>query len=237
MLRPRPRSRSRLLAGRLRRTLPALTLAGVVVLPACSSAGGDAPTAPGPTDPSAGFVRGTVVDAAGRPLAGVQVFADNTLYYNANAIGVTDAQGRYRVDVREPIGTWHVSARLERTYHGRTYEFDLHPDNDAAFPGVDGAVRNFEWRLSGATPTGDDYGARAYVYVNASADGTVHPAYSDVEVTFTPDGPLPDGSAGTPVTARLETFRVEDVPLGRYVVTADHAPAAGARRAMEVRVP
>jgi hypothetical protein len=122
------------------------------------------PPPPPPAGVTPGYVTGTVVDAAGRPLAGAEVFADNTLYYNTNVIGVTDAQGRYTLDVRQPIGTWRVGAHLRREYNGRTYKLDLHPDTARAFPGVDGAVRNFSWRLIGRTPEGGSYGVATYVY-------------------------------------------------------------------------
>jgi hypothetical protein len=177
-------------------------------------------------------VTGTVVDAAAGRSPASRFYADNTLFYNTNAIGYTDAQGRYEIDVRQPIGTWRMGAHLKREYNGRTYRFDLHPDNDRAFPGVDGAVRNFDWRLSGETPNGGRYGARAYVYVNEAADRDIMTQYKDVEVTFTPVGPLADGSAGRAMTVRLATFRVEDVPLGRYAVTARWVPAGAAPRAM-----
>jgi hypothetical protein len=133
----------------------------------------------------------------GRPLAGVRVYAKNTLLYNTNAIGVTDAQGRYRLDVREPMGTWRVTAQLRREYEGHTYTLDLHPENDepAPFAGVDGAVRNFSWRVSGRTPSGGYYGGR--VYVSGIPGGWMNDVeHEDLELEFTPVGPLIDGSVG-----------------------------------------
>jgi hypothetical protein len=182
-------------------------------------------------------VTGTATDAAGRPLAGVQVFADNTLYYNTNAIGVTDAQGRYRIDVSQPIGTWRMSAYHMRTYNGRTYRLDLHPDSSHAFPGVDGATRNFTWKLFGVTAEGGWYGVQAYVYRNLSSDGTVKPWPEEVEVTFRPVGPLVDGSTGQPGVVRLEGLRVNNIPLGRYEVSARFIPADGRPpRPLEIRL-
>lgn len=55
-----------------------------------------APTTAAPAQVTPYVMQGVVRDAAGRPLAGVEVFADNTLYYNANVLARTDAQGRYR---------------------------------------------------------------------------------------------------------------------------------------------
>jgi hypothetical protein len=180
-------------------------------------------------------VTGTVVDAAGRPLAGVEVYADNTLYYNLNVIGYTDAQGRYKLDVREPIGTWRVGAHLRREYNGRTYQLALHPDTARAFPGVDGAVRNFSWRLIGRTPEGGSYGVATYVYHGWAPGQFV--SQSDVEVTFTPVGPLVDGSTGQVGVVRLQGNYVSNIPLGRYRVTARWAPQDGrAARPMGVRL-
>ena len=194
-----------------------------------------APPPPPPTGVTPGFVTGTVVDAAGRPLAGVEVYADNTLYYNTNVIGYTDAQGRYKLDVRQPIGTWRVGAHLKREYNGRTYQLDLHPDAARAFPGVDGAVRNFDWRLIGKTPEGGSYGVATYVYRNWAPGEYV--AVEDVEVTFTPVGPLVDGSTGQVGVVRLQGNYVSNIPLGRYKVTARWAPRDGrAARPMGVRV-
>ena len=214
---------------------PARALATIAVLAACAAADtadGGTPTEPTPPgsgqqNPSAGFVTGTVVDAAGRPLAGVQVFADNTLFYNTNAIGVTDAQGRYRIDVRQPIGTWHMTAQLTRTFAGRSYRFYLHPDVDTPFPGVDGAVRNFDWRLSGQTADGGFFGGPVYTHIDPRgwmADDEVE--IEDIELTFTPVGPLVDGSTGAVHTIRLGGPAADKyVPIGKYRVTARWAPA------------
>jgi hypothetical protein len=157
------------------------------------------------------------------------VYAKNTLLYNTNAIGVTDAQGRYRLDVREPMGTWRVTAQLRHEYEGHTYTLDLHPENDAAepFPGVDGAVRNFSWRVSGRTPAGGYYGGR--VYVRGIPGGWMNDVeHEDTELEFTPVGPLIDGSAGAVRILRGGVGPEADhVPLGKYRVTAWGTPAGG----------
>jgi hypothetical protein len=183
-------------------------------------------------------VTGTVRDGAGRPIAGAQVVADHMLYQAVYVLGTTDAEGRYRLDLGQQIGSWRVNASLLRSYHGRTYRVPLHSDTDVPFAGIDGAVRHFTWRLTGETHQGTAYGVPAWVYVNASPDNTVDLVrYPDVEMTFTPVGPLIDGSAGQRVVVRLtDGFRVEDLPLGRYAVTARWVPADGAPRAMAVRV-
>lgn len=224
----------------------AASFATVIALGACAAAGDAATTEP-PTDtttpPSSqgaapGYVTGTVVDAAGRPLEGVKVYADNTLFYNTNAIGVTDAQGRYKIDVRQPIGTWHMSAQLTRSFEGRSYRFYLHPKNDNPFPGVDGAVRDFDWRLNGETPEGGLYGNRVYTHIDPvgwMADADVD--MEDIELTFTPVGPLVDGSTGRVHTIRLGGPAEDNyLPLGKYSITARWAPAGRAPRAAVVRL-
>jgi hypothetical protein len=209
--------------------------ATVVVRVAAAAPPPPQPTPPPSTGVTPGYVTGTVVDAAGRPLAGVEVYADNTLYYNTNAIGYTDAQGRYKIDVRQPIGTWRVGAHLKREYNGRTYQLDLHPDTARAFSGADGAVRNFDWRLTGRTPEGGSYGVATYVYLNWAPGEYV--SVGDVEVTFTPVGPLVDGSTGQVGVVRLQGNYVSNIPLGRYKVTARWAPQDGrAPRPMGVRL-
>jgi hypothetical protein len=182
-------------------------------------------------------VTGTVRDGAGRPIAGAQVVANNTLDHNSEALGITDAQGRYSIDTREPIGTWRVSAHMMHAYNGLTYRVDLHPDSTHAFPGVDGATRNFTWRLSGVTPEGGWYGVQAYVYSNVSSFGQVRPQPTEIEVTLTPVGPLVDGSTGQTIVKRLEGIRVDNIPLGRYEVSARFIPADGSPpRPLEIRV-
>jgi Carboxypeptidase regulatory-like domain len=167
-------------------------------------------------------VKGSVTDAQGQPLANVQVFADNTLYYNTNAIGITDENGFYSIDVREPMGTWHMSAQLETQYQGENYTFSLHPDNDNPFSGTDGAIRNFEWRLSGETPQGFYYGAVMWVYADFSDFSLLVENMENVEITLTPDGPLIDGSTGEMIVHQ-GTY-LEDIPVGRYTVTARYLP-------------
>jgi hypothetical protein len=181
-------------------------------------------------------VTGTVVDAAGRPVPDVRVFADNTLLYNVNAIGVTDAQGRYRIDVREPMGTWHMSAQLTREFEGRTYRFNPQPTVNDPFPGVDGAVRDFTWRLEGRTPSGGHYGARVYTRVIPA--GFLYDSDDRyLEITMTPVGPLVDGSIGTPRTIRGDAdWAAYYVPLGRYRVTARYAPPGVPARDAVLRV-
>jgi hypothetical protein len=179
-----------------------------------------------------------IVDVQGRPLNGVQVFADHTLYYNTNARGVSDSTGRYRIDVSQPTGSWHALAQLRRNYHGQTYTFALDPNDDTPFAGSAGAVRNFIWRLSGSKPDGEGvYGGLVTVYADYANFTLV---MRDVELTLVPDGALVDGSTGAPITRRLlhtaDGDAMVDVPVGRYTITARYVPVGGTPRTLMVRL-
>lgn len=180
------------------------------------------------------IVKGQVTDTQGNPLAGVEVFADNTAGYNTNLFGVSDANGFYRIDVSGIVpSSWQVGAYLEREYNGYTYDFSLHPDNDTVFAGVDGAIRNLQWRLSGETPEGGYYGGLVYFYIGYS-NVDIDTQY--VELTFVPDGPLVDGSAGQGFTTlSADGLSIPDVPIGRYTVTARYVPPGEAPTPLLIR--
>ena len=243
---PTPRLRSRLTA--------ALIASAIGCAEGSASTAPDGPTPPGtpaatppgaptvapPAAPTANRVRGRVTDTQGRPLAGVRIIVDNTLYFNTSVSTQTDGDGAYSVQV--PAGSWRVLAKLTRGYNGRSYTFDLHPDDASSFAGGAGAVRNFQWRLTGDAP---EYMGRAFY--GGSVDLLLDPNgdfydIENVEFTFTPDGPLVDGSAGRVIVARSGAARtpsfskILDVPIGRYRVTARHVPPGGQARPVPIRV-
>jgi hypothetical protein len=175
-----------------------LTVTLVALLAACGSGnpagtpGGTPGGGNGGTDggaPTPYTMSGVVRNSAGEPLEGAGVFAGHTVYYNTNALGVTDAQGRYRVSVREPAGSWHAGAQIKRSYNGQSYTFDLQPDNTEPFQGSQGAIRNFNWRLTGDRPGGGKYGATLTVYADFF-DPELLDWLEDIELTLTPSGPL-----------------------------------------------
>ena len=187
--------------------ITSLTL--VFTLAACGQ--NTAPTQPG-LEP--GIVKGTVVDAQGKPLAGVEVVANNTQFYNANILGKTDAQGRYRLQLT--AGSWQMTASFMRDYNGQSYRVELTPDNDAAFAGTEGAVRNFKWIARGEARQGS-----VFVY----SDITIELLDSEhIELTLVPVGPLLDGSIGKTIVGKLKVTPdgdgLTDVPLGRYKIGA-----------------
>lgn len=170
--------------------------------------------------PQKGMVQGRVRDTNGKPIAGVRVVVENTVFHASYTYGITNADGYYKAAM--PNGSWHVTAQIQREFFGKTYRFELHPDVDDDFGGTKGAIRNFTWKLSGAKPrNGGYYGSSIAVYSEPGSDFTM----DDVELTLTPDGPLVDGSKGRIITSKLTDIGggedgIRDVPIGKYIITA-----------------
>ncbi len=171
--------------------------------------------------PEKGYATGKAVDTGGKPLADVEIVVNNTQFYNSNIVGRTDSKGQYKLQLSP--GSWYVRGTVKVQYDNRTYVLDLHPETDGAFAGTEGAVRNLRWKLTGAKPaefgaTGH-YGGLVEVYGDNIFDT------DQVELTLEPVGTLIDGSTGQKIVRRLEGGSIgntEDIPLGRYRITARH---------------
>lgn len=170
----------------------------------------------------AASVTGRIVDAAGRPVQNATVYARNTLFYNTNVIGSTDANGRYTLDISRPVGTWNVSAYKEFKYAGQTISIELIPENPKVLAGTEGGVRNFTYRPKPVTPD-DPYGNLGHVSVTAALDAPDLDE-TQVELTLTPLGKLADGSAGSVIRARPrrtgDGALLVNVMYGTYRITA-----------------
>ncbi|MVM41677.1 carboxypeptidase regulatory-like domain-containing protein [Spirosoma sp. HMF3257] len=197
----------------------AFTLLGLLTGGGCTPSGAD----PEPGKQTGGYLSGRVVDTQGKPLPGVTIIADNTMFYNNNILATSDANGNYRIQT--PNGSWVATAQIRRTYNGKGYMLDLEADKTDAFSGNDGAVRNFQWKLSGEKPDypGAFYGGTVDV-TNEIGKGPYDT--ENIDFTFTPVGPLIDGSIGKPVVYRYDTYynRIPDVPIGRYKISAIYKP-------------
>ncbi|PYE50531.1 carboxypeptidase-like regulatory domain-containing protein [Deinococcus yavapaiensis] len=180
----------------------------------------------GTSKPTPFTMTGVVRMSTGQPIQGVDVYADNTLHYNMNAVGTTDKQGRYTITLpKNEIGTWRGGARLSREYHGTVYEFQLVPGDRSEFATRIGAVRDFTWQLTGKRPDGGYYGGTLWMYGAVNAPGF---DLSRVEVTLTPVGAIIDGSPGKVVKGFLVGSQLRDIPIGRYKVSARYVPENGA---------
>ncbi|MFC0213499.1 stalk domain-containing protein [Paenibacillus chartarius] len=200
-------------------------------------------------EPSGGaepyVVKGMAVDGQGKPLAGAEIVADNLLLYNSNAIAITDAEGRYRIELPPIAVTWNMSASIKRKMNGGEFEVQLTPDVDQPFAGNTGAVRNFTWDSSAPRPEGCySCAGKVLLYMADYADPDdpllPPPDRERVELTLIPDGPLLDGSSGKTITAYGENsgdgFGLQDVPFARYTISARYVPDDGEPRTMLVRV-
>lgn len=195
--------------------------AGVPVSGPVGADAGDSVSDPGAIEPY--VVKGHVTTASGEPLPGAEVWADNTLAYNSNALAVSGADGSYRIELpRSEQLTWRMGGQIVTRYQGTQFDLELAVDA-TPFASADGAIRDFQWQLSGPHADDDDlyYGGLVYVYEDVN-----HSDLNDGgwQITFTPDGPLVDGSAGEPFTRDVTQGRIDDVPVGRYTVTATYHP-------------
>lgn len=192
-----------------------------------------------------GVVKGRMVDAKGNPIPGAKVYAGHTTYYNTNVVAVTDANGYYKLDIDNPGGTWTIHGQVQKQYNGQTYTFYVYADNTDPVSGTAGAIRKLTWKLSGAIPglTNGKYGAKVAYYDNSP----VFIRDEEIEFTLIPQGPLVDGSTGQTITGfATESFSMvgtavgtglNDVPLGRYQLSARYVPKDGsASRMLSVRL-
>lgn len=199
-----------------KKTMLLLATLALPGLPACGRHDGSTVIAT-----ETGYATGKVVDTRGEPVAGAKILLDNSVYYASYIHGSTREDGSYRIKLQP--GAWKADASLEREYNGRTYTLELHPDNVDSFD-ESGAVRNFVWKLEGRTPD-NDYGYYGG-FIQLSTDLDFHEDMADIQLTLTPAGPLIDGSEGRTLQLRLhdhywvDRYQVEDVPIGRYRVTA-----------------
>lgn len=173
----------------------------------------------GPESAEPYVVKGRATRSDGTPLQGATVIADNTLMYDSNALAVTGADGRYRIELPSADAfTWRVYVGIDVPFDGQQFHIDLAMDSDDPFASADGAVRNATWQLTGPHPGNPDlvYGGRVYFYEDLDHDDLYGGYY---RVFFSPTE-LIDGSTMDPFI--LESGEgedwIDDIPLGRYEV-------------------
>ena len=191
--------------------------------------------------PKAGFVRGFVKDAKGKPLSNAKIGVRSTAVGGAysGAQGKTDAKGYYEIAV--PFGAAHFyNAGYSVDYGEGRVALGLHPADGEldGFASNVGHVENFVLLGHGiADPddvqdnpqySGNYYGGAVSFSWSVEderpifANGRDLPANSQIEITLTPQGALLDGSAGKSIVIRkrVGTFfgqlYVTNIPSGTY---------------------
>ncbi|NLE80206.1 MAG: carboxypeptidase regulatory-like domain-containing protein, partial [Rhodococcus sp.] len=199
----------------------------------------DAPSQPlPPTRPRT--VTGTVVDTQGRPIAGARVLivpalTTGSVEVRSDANGIYVAEGlldvpyRARAWVFVDHGGQRVCLRLGME---SAVDFDT-------FVPTQGAVRNFRMQLTGPIEdlrdTPEQFGAVLSVYDAWPYEDAGY----RIEFTFTPTGPLIDGTWSEPFTRVVDPDGdtvIRGLPIGPYRVGATLVAADGTRSPLGVAV-
>lgn len=191
-----------------------------------------------------GFLRGYVKDSSGKPLAGAFVGVRSTLNGGSysGATGLSDAKGFY--EIKLPFGAIHLYAGAFTVDYGDLRaSLSLHPADGRldGFASADGDVENFVLLPYGIAdrnkfsenPNGatNYYGGAVRINYNlAEINNSYAPdnyirENSEIEITFTPEGTLLDGSAGTSFVIRKNVgnamfFNIYNIPIGKYTLAA-----------------
>lgn len=197
-------------------------------------------------DALADRVTGIVRDTRGRPIAGARVRIENDfIYYDVR----TDAEGRYVSPVL-PVGGFKVLAWTDVNYAGADYQLRLGMPNlsdyDFFTPGA-GAVRNFQWQLTGRIPDREAGGSAGYfggTLELMNGTGSIYEQRMDagdsVVLKLEPVASLIDGSTGetlyrtVTVKPGSDTSYALDIPVGVYRVTAERVTPQGFREALRL---
>lgn len=205
-----------------------LLIGSLTVFTSCKSNSIDPGTEPGnPSKGQSGYVIGKVTDPQRKPLPRATVYIDNTVIKGHGAEVSSGADGNYKMQLVKDMGQWVAKGYILKEYNDRVYKILLDPENPDSFSENEKPVRNFQWKLTGHVPDLSldlYYGGTAELHRDPNA---YELETSKIEFTFTPVGPLIDGSTGKPL--KLQTKKtyddfLNDIPMGRYTVTAIYKP-------------
>ena len=184
-----------------------------------------------------GFVTGRVTDEKGHPLSNVTIYAGHTVWYNANVIGTTDADGKYKLNISDRPGTYLIHGEMKRSHNSVDYKFQLYPDETAPVSSTEGGVRNITWKKPVDVTATEWDGVGGFVDFMQEFGSEDYWSFEDVELTLVPVGQLADGSTGHTIVAHAVNFTnvfgiyshtgFANVPIGRYKISARYAPANG----------
>jgi hypothetical protein len=207
-----------------------------VALTALALGGCDRSAKSGAPQPGAkaGHLLGKLSDEHGKPLSNVTIsifgFSDKNEPVKRE---VTLAGPVSEYDIALPDGKYDTpTARIGVDYNDNWYDLPL-----AAADGTRewseqgearrGMVRDFVWKISGASPLGEAENPSGYWGGTIQFDkGGDLGDGATLEITLQPDGPLIDGSEGKALTftrklpwKRREDHYLLDIPIGKYIAT------------------
>ncbi|WP_461082598.1 carboxypeptidase-like regulatory domain-containing protein [Spirosoma flavus] len=183
--------------------------------------------------PQKGYVSGTVTDTRGEPIVNAIVFISSTGPYSNGASAHTDAKGSYRLKM--DYGSYRIYATFEKAYAGTIYNIQLNPSNSDSFSENDSPVINFQWVLSGKKPIPLQGYFGGYIGLY---QGDSNIPKNEVEFTFTPLELIDGTTSAKPIVKKatdVSTQYLEDLPLGKYKVSAVHKPTRGTAKAIALK--
>ena len=187
------------------------------------------------TQGQSGYLTGKVLNPNGMPLSKATIYIENTVIKNRGAETTTSANGSYKIAMVAGLGQWVARGFILKEYNNRVYKILLDPENADSFTQEEKPVRNFRWKLQGRLPDLSlnlYYGGSAELLKDPNEEGLQDT--ENIEFTFQPDGPIIDGSQGKTlklkggVAGSNNRNRLNDIPIGRYKVSAVYLPTGKA---------
>lgn len=204
-------------------------------------------------------VLGDITDSQGRPIKGLKgtVYVGGTTIRGDRSSFTLDIDDNGHFELMVPDGVYRLTPTLTIDYDGQELPVQLMPldgkDPGKSFGSADGIVRDYRWTLLGLKA-----GLKPESFVNfygghitledASPGGwgrMLKDRYAPgtkLRVTFTPTGPLIDGSEGRPmklevdvaVLSTLAREGIATVPIGVYKAAAELVGADGRTRRLSM---
>ena len=212
--------------------------------PAPSPASPAAPSNAGTTaaanaaQPGMNSVTGVVLDTQGRPIEGAKVWIEPALTTGLVELR-TGADGRYSATSLINV-PYTAKAWTTVDYNGHRFCLRLGMPSASdynTFVPEHGAQRNFQWQLTGVIEDLSEYNEYFGGMVRVMNAGYYQDYGNTLELTFTPTGPLIDGSTVSAFTRTLDLSRgtdVYDIPVGPYRITAQLLGSDGQRYAVQL---
>ncbi|GEM49265.1 carboxypeptidase-like regulatory domain-containing protein [Deinococcus cellulosilyticus] len=172
-------------------------------------------------------VSGVVLGTGGKPIPKAKVIVRPAL--TTGQVDVrTNANGKYEAAVL-PRLPYRAYANAEFKYLGKTYCLRVAPEKSEGyevFTPTKNLVRNFKLKLSGEIEDLENgfWGGEIRLFRRDVEQGDT------AELTFTPQGPLIDGSTGKVLRKTEDEYlMVYDIPIGRYKVSGVLRKANGSK--------